>query len=333
VSPTKLSRSLTTFLKARNQFCLALLAALTLLAAVGCHLQFLPVPVTLQDPKVQPLLAAIEKVDRAALGFTPIPTNARLNLEVTSGATYDAMLHIYGETSRTIAFRRTADGFRWIAEQETHEGPQWHQTVDGVFRENFVIEYQTETVNGIPTNQVCIRYTGSDRDLLDRDFTLAEVIPVLERWRTLPVEMKPAHEMVDDSDPAFLFFVLVMLCVVLAVCAAALLLCVVGLAIAAVLVALGIFSTSVVVGVLRRSVGAGFRAAFLQVGAVLGLLGGSLAVLGLSWITASPLNSPLRWSVGCLGGLAAGVALAWLFNRAWGWLAQALARKLSRSKH
>src|SRR4051794_40626748 len=73
----------------------------------GCGLT--PQNVSLSIPETKPLLAAMEKVDRAALGFTPISTNANIRLERSSRANYDAMLDVYGDTSRTIAFRKEGD--------------------------------------------------------------------------------------------------------------------------------------------------------------------------------------------------------------------------------
>src|SRR5437899_11920626 len=105
-----------------------------LLALGGCGLS--PKKVSLSDLEIQPLLKAMEQVDRDSLGFTPVTTNAQISLELHSpGGAYDAMLHVYDATSRTIAFRKTESGYRWIFEQESYEGPKWYQTVDGTFRE------------------------------------------------------------------------------------------------------------------------------------------------------------------------------------------------------
>ena len=66
------------------------------------------------------MLQAIAAVDRAALGFTPIPTNAVVHLDSRPGAGYDAMLIIYDTPAlhagvyRNIGFRKTATGYKWI---------------------------------------------------------------------------------------------------------------------------------------------------------------------------------------------------------------------------
>src|SRR4051812_27869093 len=90
---------------------------------------FIPEKVSWSDPRLSPLLKAIDAVDRASLGFTPIDRSSIVRLESRPQAKYDAMLHIDGKTSRTIAFRRTPEGYKWIHEQEIHTGPRTYKTV------------------------------------------------------------------------------------------------------------------------------------------------------------------------------------------------------------
>lgn len=71
---------------------------------------------------------AVAAVDRQAMGFTSIERDADIMLEGES-KTYDAMLHIYGTTSRTIAFREVDGNYEWIGEQEIHTGPRKY-TID-----------------------------------------------------------------------------------------------------------------------------------------------------------------------------------------------------------
>jgi len=139
--------------------------------------------VAFDDPDVQPLLVAVAKVDRAALGFTPLSRAAELRLQGAS-RNYDAMLHVYGDTSRTIAFRRVGPGrFRWIGEQETHTGPREYSSPDGPFREHITITYDTEKISGAPVNTVYITYVGEDPALSSAAvLTLKDVAPVLQRW-------------------------------------------------------------------------------------------------------------------------------------------------------
>ena len=70
--------------------------------------------VEIDDPRIQPLLKAAESFDRTSYGFTPIPKTGGVSWESRATARYDAMLHIGGKTSRTIAFRKSESGWRWI---------------------------------------------------------------------------------------------------------------------------------------------------------------------------------------------------------------------------
>jgi hypothetical protein len=146
-----------------------------------------PKTVSLADPRIAPMLRAMESVDRTSMGFTPISTNADVTLEGQS-SNYDAMLHIYAATHRTVAFRKIADGYRWISEQEIHYGPRTCRDVDGPFQEHIVIEYQLEPVNGIPTNLLSISYLGCDARFAKRNaLTLEDIKPVLAEWKGTPV--------------------------------------------------------------------------------------------------------------------------------------------------
>ena len=321
-----LRRSLDLLVPNARRLVFAIAVLTVVLAVEGCGL--VPEKVSLTDPRVEPLVRAMDQVDRRALGFTPVTTNAKIMLELRSSGSYDAMLHVYGATSRTIAFRKTQSGYRWIAEQEIYEGPHWRQTMDGTFREDIVIEYQTEPVNGIPTNELSIRYTGSDTNLTARKFTLSEVRPILERWSTSPVEPQPPDTSGGFPDVGPLTVVLLMLLVVLAGCCLALVIGLAGLAIVAIMLATGIVSASLLIGILRRSVSTGFRVLFIQLGALVGVVGGAIATCALTWITKSKWNVPLHWILGLGLGLVMGIFFAWLFNKMWGWIARELTHKL-----
>jgi len=76
--------------------------------------------------EVKPLWTALANVNRDTSGFTPIDKNADIILEgesVLFDNLYDMMLHNYGATFRTVAFKKIGDGkFVWIGEQEIFEG-------------------------------------------------------------------------------------------------------------------------------------------------------------------------------------------------------------------
>jgi hypothetical protein len=94
----------------------------------------------------------------------------------------------------------------------------------------------------------------------------------------------------------------------------------------------GIISASVATAVLRRSVSSGFRALFLQVGAVVGLLTGVVGAMIFIWLARIPSGSPQPWIIGVVGGLIWGVLCACLFNFAWGRIVEWIAGKFQRRK-
>jgi hypothetical protein len=94
------------------------------------------------------------------------------------------MLHITARTSRTIAFKKTATGFKWIGEQEIFQGPNKFETPDGTFNEDITLTYELEAISGYPTNRLNITYLGEDPRLAYRnDITLDEIKPILREWK------------------------------------------------------------------------------------------------------------------------------------------------------
>lgn len=157
------------------------IGVLVSVAVAGCRL--IPETVSADDPRLRPMFAAIERVDRRAIGFTPVSRDATIRLEVGPRRGYDAMLHIYGKTSRTIAFRSIASGYEWIGEQEIFEGPRRYETVDGEFQESITLTYDKVPISGVPVNQLSITYSGDDPALeWPRQLTLDDVRPILKRW-------------------------------------------------------------------------------------------------------------------------------------------------------
>jgi hypothetical protein len=163
-----------------------LLVALLTTGLVSCG--FLPEKVSMKDPKIRPLLAAAAKIDRASLGFTPLPQSADVRLEIPPfwrEAGYDAMLHIDAKTSRTIAFKKDEQGYHWIGEQEIHEGPNMYTTVDGTYHEQISITYELEHISGTPfLNRTFIDYMGDNTRFKKPwgELTLTDVAPTLQEW-------------------------------------------------------------------------------------------------------------------------------------------------------
>jgi hypothetical protein len=158
------------------------------LILVGCT--FTPQTVSIHDPRVLPLLRAASTFNRAAYGFTPLPIAGDVQLELnTPWESYDAMLHIYGKTSRTIAFRKRANGYAWIGEQETFEGPKRFESPDGTFNEEIVLTYEIEpvSISGGSLDRLYVSYAGDDPRLVSRGtLTLADVRPILAEWGYQP---------------------------------------------------------------------------------------------------------------------------------------------------
>lgn len=159
----------------------AIFAAALVIIASGCG--FGPEQVSFSDSRVQALLKATNAVNRASLGFTPIDSNSEIRLEWRARKRYDAMLHIYGKTQRTIAFRRKGDDFEWIGEQEIFPGVKEYDSPDGRLREEIIVNFEKEPVSGGPLNQVFIRYMGEDSSLARRaNISLSEANGVLSSW-------------------------------------------------------------------------------------------------------------------------------------------------------
>ena len=155
----------------------------TTLALLFASCGFIPQKVSWDDSRLIPLLKAIEAVDRSSLGFTPIDRSSTVRLESSPRAGYDAMLHIDGKTSRTIAFRKTANGYKWIEEQECYTGPKSYTTVDGTSREQIFVTYCIEPVSGHAPNRLHVDYWGEDPRLpAHQPLTLEQVRPIIAEW-------------------------------------------------------------------------------------------------------------------------------------------------------
>jgi hypothetical protein len=164
--------------ESRQKVWLTLVVALVI---AGCGI--FPEKAATDDPRVRPLLKAASAFDRSQYGFSPLPTSGYVHLESRPRAGYDAMLHLSGKTSRTIAFRKKADGYSWIGEQEIFQGPKEYKTVDGTFKEQISLTYEIEKVSGYPLNRLDVTYNGEDPRLAwPRQLSLGDVKPILKEW-------------------------------------------------------------------------------------------------------------------------------------------------------
>lgn len=156
-----------------------------LIAAVFASCGLIPERVSADDPRLKPMFEAIARVDRTRLGFTAIPADAQIRAEwhPLFDKAYDVMLHIDGKTSRTVAFKRTAQGYEWIGEQEILKGPATYETPDGRFNESITITFERAAISGFPMNRVNVLYAGEDPALSRMDeLTLQDAEPWLKKW-------------------------------------------------------------------------------------------------------------------------------------------------------
>jgi hypothetical protein len=160
------------------------LRTFTIFAALllnGCGL--IPRKTTMDDPQVQRLVKAAQSFDRTAYGFSPVPKQADVRLELRPTGRYDAVLQITTKTVWTIAFRKKNGDYAWIGDQETFDGPKTYKTEDGTFHEAITLTYETQSISGYPLNQLNVTYRGEDSRPADRNnLTLAAVKPILKEW-------------------------------------------------------------------------------------------------------------------------------------------------------
>ena len=148
---------------------------------VGCGI--FPENVSVSDKRVQSLLKAAEDFDRLSYGFSPLPMSGRVSLESKPRSGYDAMLHLGGKTSRTIAFRKNTSDYFWIGEREIFEGPKMYKSVDGTLHEEVTLTFEKEHVSGVPLNELNVSYRGEDPRLAGRvNLSLRDVTPILKEW-------------------------------------------------------------------------------------------------------------------------------------------------------
>ena len=139
------------------------------------------------------MLQAMAAVDRTAMGFSSIPSNAVVYL-VNRPLRRDAAITIfdtealYQEIYRDVEFRQTATGYVWEYEIELHPGPRTFKQSGHTAHEKIYLIYDATGISGVTSNKVHVRYEGPDNRLDNgrfpsgRDLALEEVRPVLEEW-------------------------------------------------------------------------------------------------------------------------------------------------------
>src|ERR1035437_7907917 len=144
--------------------CITTLIAIAVIYLAGWY--FGTRMISLSDPRLAPMLQAIDASDRVALGFSSIPTNAVVYLHSHSDARSDVGIIVfdspalYYEIYRGIEFRKTETGYKWIRELETHPGPNTFKQSGHTKHEEIYIAYDTTEVMGITPNKLHIHYEG-----------------------------------------------------------------------------------------------------------------------------------------------------------------------------
>ena len=101
----------------------------------------------------------------------------------------------------------------------------------------------------------------------------------------------------------------------------------------ALILALGLLSTSTLIGIIQRSPPAGFRAFFVQLGILLGGFSGALLAWLICLITGAVWKPSTIVIIGGGTGAALGLAMACIFNLAWGKLSQFVCSLINRKHH
>ncbi|OGR26161.1 MAG: hypothetical protein A2139_00920 [Desulfobacca sp. RBG_16_60_12] len=161
----------------------------TLAAFMNCG----PPRLRFSSPEMDPYRDAIQVLDREALGLTPIPDDAWVEIQADGGP--QVWVAIYGDTSRTIVLKQVPSGYQWIAEQEIAYGPDEWTDHDGAhWQESISIDYQIEDVNGVPLNHPVAVYTGRDpriNGLGPLWLDPKAVRPFLDEWRAWRHQQPP----------------------------------------------------------------------------------------------------------------------------------------------
>lgn len=159
--------------------------------------------------------------------------------------------------------------------------------------------------------------------------------PTTNATTTAPATTAPAttsapaptgeDDFIDDG-PAPLLGLLVLV-VVLVIIGFAAIVGLLGLGVLALLIFAAIVSSSVIVGLASKRTSHGFRALFLQLGGVGGLLVGSGVFYGVGRLLQAPLSPLILAAIGGGLGLALGLLAGWAFNAAWTWVVGRLTSK------
>lgn len=120
----------------------------------------------------------------------------------------------------------------------------------------------------------------------------------------------------DDFSPMLAFMALLLILVMFILLGICLAVAAITAFCLLVLIALGILSTSAITGIIRRKFSSGLRALHYQACAAIALpVGAALAWL-VVWLLDSTAHLPAALAIGALSGVCAGLAIAYILDRA-----------------
>lgn len=173
-----------------SRICRGVFFAAALLGASGCRVLEWIGGVThdrLEGIALKPYLEAVRRSGRAALGFTALPQEGDVGVEIPRVKThYDVMLHIErGNVSRTVDFLGRDGQLVWSGEQEIHRSGRFFKTVDGDVAEEMTISYSTVVGSGVPKGGY-VQYWGPDQSMQERSdrkqLSVADAKRIWEEW-------------------------------------------------------------------------------------------------------------------------------------------------------
>jgi hypothetical protein len=155
------------------------------------------------DDFLEPLVKALSQSPRDTLGFSPITTEDRIEMDTDGliGKT-DVWLHAYNDfSSHDILLKLHNQEYIWVHEQESFGGPAtWVDSDASTWQETITLQYQIEQINGGPLNLLTIDYIGPDQRLQNTSKNwyfsnnLNDVLPILEEWRQWRASEPPSPQ-------------------------------------------------------------------------------------------------------------------------------------------
>jgi hypothetical protein len=131
------------------------------------------------DQEAAPFLQAINRSNRLSLGFSPIPSDAKITIQDLDSET-ELYIYVGPETGWghytdwDIYVAEVNGTYQWLGEEETYAGP--HR------EENIYISYWTKSSFESP-NVLRVKYRGEDSRLTNANLTLDYVRPILAEWK------------------------------------------------------------------------------------------------------------------------------------------------------